>query len=284
MIPEKIGSAHSPAETSQPSREINRTHSLSISEGGKVVGKFVYDRLSSAVSLIHELKVLATIKFRQLEIIDEPVVSDIDRSYQNTVSEDKIKSGQLSSLNQICKILSQHLENSRQAQMPCALILMGASLEKKSSDIHDDTIILELTSIVGEIKGPQCQLLWYPFQTDFLVNDGHNRQKACFLSTGFCLILPATGLIKARLFIDEIKKHLNGPDWQYCPITLSAGVGVKTTTDITADGLIEKVIDNLQKSVNQSGKLFCFTDTSSSSQVTVEERAQLFMISKKVVT
>nr|MBF0221748.1 hypothetical protein [Desulfobulbaceae bacterium] len=282
MIPEKIGQAQTPPGTSQPAKEVNRTYSLSISEGGKVVGKFIYDRLSAAVSLIHELKVLAAIKFTQLEITDESVRTGSDSSVQGTDVIDTLQSGQLSSRDQIRKILRHHLDESRQVQMPCALIMMMASLETVST-VPVDTILFEITSIIGEIKEPQGHLLWYPLQGADLAPECYNGLKMSCLSTGFCLILPAAGLIKARLLVDEIKKKLDGPDWSYCPISLAAGIGVKTTSDITVDELIEKVTDNLKKSITQGGKQICFTDTFSSSQVTVEERAQLFMISKKAL-
>lgn len=283
MIPEKIRRPQLPLEITSLSNESNRTHSLSVTENGKFVGKFIYDRLSSAVSLIHELKVLAKIKFTQLEIVDGGDETPTKNSVHQREEENRTQPEcNLVQFDQIRNFLRQQLDKSRQAQMPCTLVLLTALYDQETA-LNLDNVLIELSAIAGNAKGHHDQLFWYPLGDD-MVNPVKSRQQGKnLLGTGFCLILPSSGLIKARLLVNEIQKKINGSAWPFDPMTICAGIGVKTLTDISEDGLLAQVNRLLNKSILNGGKTFTSTDTSSNSQVTVEERSQLFMISKKTL-
>jgi hypothetical protein len=279
MIPEKINQVQLAQEPSLPANEINRTHTLGVYENGRIVGKFIYDRLSSALSLVHELKVLATIKFTQLDITD----LSADQQNNHTVKlsfKENTSQACLVGFDQVRKNLRQQLDHSWRDQMPCSVILMTV-LSDRTATAEQEAVFCELITIIGKLKGFQNQLFWYSTDPDDTSRSDSQGQKQQRLPSGLCLIAPSSGLVKARLLIDEIKRYLMGPEWSSGQITLCAAIGVKTTTDITEDELLAQAVDLLKKSIQMGGKLFYYTDTSVSSQVTVEERAQLFMISRQ---
>jgi len=282
MIPEKIDRVHLAPKASSPSNDSNLKHSLTIYEQGDIVGKFIYDSLSSVLSLVHELKVLTTIKFTQLEVAEQMRVGP-DSPAQT--SKFTANSAQLSlvEFDQVRKSLRQQLDESRSAQMPCSVILMSPVFDK-NAETNRDIINDELAGVIGREKGLQNQLFCYSIDQGRVENSNFPGCKKQLMTTGFCLITPSSGLVKARLLIDEIKKHIIEPNCLSRPVTLCAAVGVKTTTAITEDELLTQVTDLLEKSMQQEGKVFFYTDTSFNSQVTVEERAQLFMISRQTMS
>ena len=281
MIPEKINRVHLTANESSPSTSSNLKDSLSLYEQGNIVGEFVYDSRSSALSLIHELKILTTIKFTQLEIAEQ---LGEEPNHQPSASTPKnITRSGLVGFGQIKTILRQHLDQSRLAQMPCSVILMMPLIDD-ATEGHHNIVLGELAQVIGNEKGVQDQLLCGCVDQSGPEYDSFTGSKNQCLPPCICLITPSTGLIKARLLVNDIKKHVTGSDWLLGDITLCAAVGVKTTTEINEDELLSNVTDLLKKSMQHGGKIFSYSDTSLNNQVTVEERTQLFMISQKAVS
>lgn len=282
MIPEKVGLAQSTHGNLSGACEENRTQTLVFYENSKVVGRLSYDRLSSAVALVHELKILAAIKCTQITIADgssdTPLVTS-SSGLKRTAQQGMMLGGV--DRDHLKKILRDQLERARLSVMPSTLLVMAVA---SSSTVlsNQEEILIQLTSLIGGLKSGEEQLFWYPLPTVIETKTVDGDRSKCILQTAFCLLMPSTGVLKAQRFVAQCKSRLAGLDWDGVPFTLYAGIG-SAAPEYDADLVLSRADENLKQSVRCDGKVFD-DGVTTGSQVTVEEKSQLFMIARRLAS